>query len=233
VTTSLVQAALFVQHRSASLFDATDEWKRALVIRRVAGDDLVDLLKYRADRVAPDLFFMRTYPTRDGAVAVGAIGPMIDTFCRLFGVVDPRQSEAWADRSQRRRLLADAQAAAGERLAAMSSVEAVVLLQEADIPAAPVRFLEEALVDADLFAAGLLYRAEDPALGGYTMPSPPVSFGKARYEAATTVPGHGQHTDVLLAELGYEQDTINRLVADGIVARAVGEDAPAEGEEGG
>jgi crotonobetainyl-CoA:carnitine CoA-transferase CaiB-like acyl-CoA transferase len=39
------------------------------------------------------------------------------------------------------------------------------------------------------------------------------------YRARDDIAEHGEHTDQLLAELGYDEQTIERLVADGIVSR--------------
>jgi len=220
VSTSLAHAGLFLQHRSASLFEASDGWKHDLVHRRHAGDPLADLLAERAQRATTPLFYFSTFETVDGLVAVGATGSMGPRFCELFDSTDPRTTDAWVDREQRSALLSAAKASIAASMANYTTEAALAMLTEAGIPCAPVRLLEELLVDPDAHAAGLLYEGEHPRFGRYTIAAPPVKFSEATYRARPEVAAHGEHTDELLGELGYDQATIDRLVADGIVVRA-------------
>lgn len=222
VGTSLAHAALFAQHRSSSLFESTDEWKRDLAARRDAGESFASLHAERVRRSSPTVFFMTTYDTADGAVSVGATGAMGPRLCELFGTDDPRTTTAWKDRDQRPQLLEATLQHLGRTMAALSSSSVLEMLGEAGIPASPVRSLEQVLLDDDAHAAGLIYRSEHPRLGRYIMPSAPLTMSATDYRARAEIAEHGEHTDELLAELGYDQETIERLVADGVVARTKG-----------
>ncbi len=219
VGTSLAHAALFAQHRSASLFDATDDWKRDLAARREAGESFGSLHAERVQRTAPSVFFMTTYVTADGAVSIGATGAMGAQLCQLFGTEDPRGTPAWDDRGDRPRLLAETRAFLEARINERSTQAVLATLREAGIPSSAVRTLEEVLLDDDAHAGGLLYRGEHPRLGRYIMPSAPLTMSGTDYRARTEIAEHGEHTDELLSELGYDAATIERLVSDGIVAR--------------
>ena len=76
------------------------------------------------------------------------------------------------------------------------------------------------MADPDLHATGLFQSFDHPRLGPTTMPAPPVRFSAGGYAPAADTPRYGEHTDGLLHRLGYDQEIIDRLVADGIVARA-------------
>lgn len=220
VGTSLAHAALFAQHRSSSLFESTDGWKRDLAARRDAGESFSSLHAERVRRSAPTVFFMTTYDTADGAVSVGATGAMGPKLCELFGAVDPRTTEAWKDREQRPQLLEATREHLGQAIATLPSASVLTTLGRAGIPASPVRTLEQVLLDDDTHAAGLFYTAEHPTLGRYIMPSAPLTMSGTDYRARDEIAAHGEHTDELLAELGYDEATIEQLVADGIVARS-------------
>lgn len=220
VSTSLAHAGLYVQHRSASLFEESDAWKRELVQRRENGEPLATSFAERASRIAPVQFFFATYETSDGLLSVGATGAMGKRFCEMFDAVDPRLSDSWADREARPTLLAQTRASIAQSMARYTTAQVMAMLDDAGIPCAQVRLLEEMLVDPDAHAAGLLYEGHHPRLGRYTMPTPPVRFSGATYRTRPEIASHGEHTDEVLTELGYDQEVIDRLVADGIVIRS-------------
>ncbi len=219
VGTSLAHAGLFAQHRSASLFDATDHWKRELAERREAGESFSSLHAERSARTSPSVFFMTSYPTLDGAISIGATGAMGARLCELFGTTDPRRTDVWRNRDDRAELLGNVRDEIASAIVELDTSTVLERLTNAGIPCAPVRTIEQVLVDQDAFDAGLVYRSEHPRLGAYTMPSAPLTLSGTDYRARTEIAEHGQHTDELLTELGYDRGTIERLVADGIVAR--------------
>ena len=219
VGTSLAHAALFMQHRNANLFESVDAWKREVGAGVSDSMNFGELARYRSEKASPDLFLMSTYKTSDGALAIGAPGAMSYLLCPLFEVDDPRRSPEWADRTERLPAMRKARAEIAEKLVAMTTAEAHALLEEAGLPSSPVRMLEEMLVDQEAIDGGLLYEADHPRLGRYIMPTAPISMSGADYRAKVDTAEFGCHTDELLAELGYDPVVIERLVADGIVAR--------------
>jgi CoA:oxalate CoA-transferase len=203
----------------AGLFESTDDWKRELASRRDAGESFGSLHTERIKRTSPSVFFMTTYPTSDGAISIGASGSMGSKLCTLFGVEDPRDSRAWSERNDRPTLLAQVKEQIGTAIASRTTDDVLAAVGEAGIPSSPVRTLEQMLVDDDAVAAGLLYQSEHPRLGRYTLPCAPITLSGTDYRAREDIAEHGEHTDQLLAELGYDAQTIDRLVADGIVSR--------------
>lgn len=220
VSTSLAHAGLFVQHRVASLFESTDGWKRDMVARRASGEPLDDLLPERFARTSPAVFYFGSYETSDGLISIGATGAMGPTLCGLFDLVDPRTTPAWAERADRPALMAQARSDVAQAIAPLDAKTVLAQLKGAGIPCAPVRLIEDVFVDPDAFAAGLVFEGHHPRLGDYVMPGTPINTSGAEYKVRGEVAAFGEHTDELLAELGYDQATIEKLVADGIVARS-------------
>lgn len=93
----------------------------------------------------------------------------------------------------------------------------VEILREADIVAAPINTLLEASNDPDVLANGYVAEVEYPEHGKtakvhgspWKFSETPVQLGRA--------PGLGQHNGELLARIGYSQDDIEALRADGVI----------------
>jgi crotonobetainyl-CoA:carnitine CoA-transferase CaiB-like acyl-CoA transferase len=159
------------------------------------------------------------YRTRDGWIIAYAIGtPMFVRWAKLMGedhwLTDPRfkDDEARGDNGE---VVSKRMA---EWTAERTSAEALAALDAARVPAAPLYSPQEALEDAHIRAAGLLRDTEYPGLPHPAPLAPtPVDLsetpGRFRHRAATL----GEHTDAILAELGYDTDAIARLRAGGVV----------------
>ncbi len=232
VATSLVAGCLTAQHRRANRVDSVDGWHGELLAKvqpgvdaaagEPAGVDIDDVdidavAAWREEQIGTPPYFYNCYAVADGEVAVGAVaanGPRLLTIAGL----DPDGLEAPAQLAGL--TVAETSDLVAAHLADRSADALVDELRAAGVPSAKVRFLEEALADPDLHAAGLLHSFDHPRLGPTTMPAPPVTFSEATYQAAETTPRLGEHTDQILRELGYDEALIERLVRDGIVARA-------------
>ena len=57
---------------------------------------------------------------------------------------------------------------------------------------------------------------EDDAGRTLSLVAPPIQFDGARYETRRG-PRHGEHTDEVLAEVGYDMDEIIQLKIDGAI----------------
>ena len=221
VSTSLMAACLTAQHRRASRFDAIDHWHRELAERVAPGDgtrpDFEAIAAWREEQIGAFPFFLNCYAVADGEVVVGAVAANGPKLLAALGL-DPEDLTGPTTIGDR--TVAESADLVAAHLVDWKADELVDRLRAVGVPCARVRFLEEALADPDLEAAGLLQVFDHPRLGRTTMPAPPVSFSGVDYVAGTDTPRFGAHTDQVLRQLGYDDELIERLVADGIVARA-------------
>lgn len=220
VSTSLLAASLTAQHRRANRFDNVDGWHGELADRLVEGDghSTIDAAAaWREVQIGIAPFFYNCYAVADGEVAVGAVAANGARLLEVAGM-DPAELEKPAQ--LRGMTVTETTDMVAATLSGRSADELVNALRAAGVPAARVRFLEEAMADPDLAAAGLFQTFDHPRLGPTVMPAPPVRFSDTSYAPAEDTPQFGAHTDELLRELGYDEATIGRLVADGIVARS-------------
>ena len=128
-------------------------------------------------------------------------------------------------------------AALGELLlqefATQPTAELVERLSAEGVPAAPVLDLDQIFDDPQILHNEAVYEREHPTAGRMRGARPAARFDKTPQAAGPTAPLHGEHTDEILAELGYDDAARAWLresgVVDGVVD-GVGPEGPQPGD---
>ena len=159
------------------------------------------------------------FRTKDGWIIAYAIGnPMFARWAKLMGedhwLTDPRfkNDEARGDNGE---LISKRMA---EWCAERTTAEALAALDAAKVPGAPLYSPQQAIEDVHIRAAGLLRDTEYP---GLPRPAPlaptPVDLSETPGRFRHRAPLLGEHTDTILAELGYGAGAIADLRARGVI----------------
>ncbi|GAA4558790.1 CoA transferase [Pseudonocardia xishanensis] len=158
------------------------------------------------------------YPVEDGWLAVLCLRPKHWTdLCKLMGRPDLGEDPVLATPAGRVQKMDDVDAAVAAWTSRLDKNTAFRLLQEADIPAAPVRSLQEVLEDPVLRDRGMLAEVGEGDRAGTVLGSPLV-LSASTVPVATPAPLLGEDTvEVLRQRLGLDDDAIARLVADRVI----------------
>ena len=87
----------------------------------------------------------------------------------------------------------------------------LAMLEKAGVPATPVNTVDQVMKDAQTAARSMIERAHHPRLGDIPVIGTPVKFSRMRAGVRSAAPLHGQHTDEVLAENGYDTAAIAAL----------------------
>jgi len=153
------------------------------------------------------------FRTKDGFILVQVVGnPLFKRWARLMGEEHWLSDERFKDDIKR----GDNGAVISERMrrwaAAYTNREALELLSKAKIPAGPVLKPQQTLDDPHINAVGFFEPIEFP---GAPKPAPiakvPVWLSETPGSIRRRAPLLGEHTDQILAELGYSKAAIAAL----------------------
>ena len=186
----------------------------ALVEQQIVKPDRIATVNRGQTSAPSDLF-----RTKDGWIIAYAIGgPMYRRWARLMGeeywLTDPRFKDDLA-RGDHGEIISERMS---RWTAERTTAEALAQLEKVQIPAGPLYSPQQALEDAHIRAAGLLVDTDYP---GLPRPAPlaptPVDLSETPGTFRHRAPQLGEHTDAILAELGYTADEITKLRAEGVV----------------
>jgi crotonobetainyl-CoA:carnitine CoA-transferase CaiB-like acyl-CoA transferase len=157
--------------------------------------------------------------TRDGHITVGANNPRLwQRLCQVLGredLLDDPRFTANAGRMEHRDVLAmELESVLKDR----DSEEWQTALLAAGVPCGPIRDYEQVCRDPHTLARDMVITMQHPAEGEIRGLGIPVKLSDTPGEIRRPAPMLGEHTDELLAGLGYSAADISALREQGAVA---------------
>ncbi len=158
-----------------------------------------------------------TFKTRDGHINIAPTPQMWPRFCAAMAldriVADLDYATPLARRNNRERLNALIEDTTIER----DCAHWVATLNDAGIPCGPIYSIDQSFNDAQVRHLGIAQTVSSPALGDIALVGQPLGLSRTPSRLVHPAPECGQHTDRILADLGYSVDDIAGLRRDNVL----------------
>jgi crotonobetainyl-CoA:carnitine CoA-transferase CaiB-like acyl-CoA transferase len=206
-------AALFARERSGqgqsihlSMLDTMVAylWPEAMTQYTVVGNEASAI----NPTARPDLIFQ----TLDGYITVGSVSDSEwQGLCGVLGKPEWIDDPRFKTPGQRAANAAERITLVAEILATGQSQDWLDRLDAADVPCAPVLRRSEVMNNPQVVNNRMIEEFEQPLLGRVRQPRPAARFDATPARIGGPAPAIGQHTDSILAELGFSAQEIDAL----------------------
>ena len=158
------------------------------------------------------------YQASDGSLIIQAGGQVLfRRLCSALDVPSLVSDRRFANGAERLKHRPELTAEIERRLASRTAAEWVQRLTEFGVPAGPVLNVEQCFANEQVRTLPVVAEVDHPLLGQQRLLGPGVNMSRTQPGICSPTPEHGQHTDEILAELGYPADEIARFHSEGIV----------------
>ena len=183
-------------------------------------DDLVQLSPGSRRREHHGNIYYRVYMAADGPIGVGCLSqPLRLRLLETLGLTDESMAPDWdPSKPESREYTRALEHHAEELFRAKPSAEWLRILEERNIPAGPVRFIEEMFDDPQVVANGLVDEFVHSQEGKVRMVGPYARFSGTPARHAPPSPSLGEHTAEILEWLGYSSGEVDGLREGGAVS---------------
>lgn len=146
-------------------------------------------------------------------ITQAAVWPSV---CKIIGEIDWITDEAYATPQARLLHLKPIFARIEQWTQTKTKFEAMDILNKYDIPCGPILSMKEISEDQSLYDSGTLVEVEHPTRGKYLSVGNPIKMSDSPTEV-TRSPLLGEHTDEVLAQLGFNVSEIDELRLEGAI----------------
>lgn len=158
------------------------------------------------------------FTTADGHINIAASGQvMYRRLCEAIGathLLDDPRFRSMADRSRNRKAMNEE---LDKVLVARPSAAWIETLNKAGVPCGPILNVKQVFEDPQVQHLGLTQPVRHPERGEIRVQGLPATLSRTPGAIRRAAPVHGEHTDEILAEIGYSREEIGALRRDAVV----------------
>ncbi len=172
----------------------------------------------RLGNAHPTIVPYETFRTADGELAL-AVGSerQWPRLCQAIGLPELAADPRFATNGDRVERRTDLRPILAQRFLSRPTGEWLAALDAAEVPAGPINDVSAAFAAPQAVARGMTVDLEHPMLGAVRQVGLPFTFSATPASIRTPPPLLGEHTDAILAEIGYDAQGIRALRASGAV----------------
>src|SRR5712675_182593 len=158
------------------------------------------------------------FPTRDGHINIAAAGKQIYTrFCKALGLNHLLEDPLFAEDAARSKNRLAINKIISEVTRQHSSGELIAMLNKAGVPCGPINRMDEVFADPQVQHLGMAAPVEPGTLGKIEVVNQPIKLTRTPSQIAHPTPEKGEHTEEVLKEYGYDDESIAEFRARKII----------------
>jgi crotonobetainyl-CoA:carnitine CoA-transferase CaiB-like acyl-CoA transferase len=190
----------------------------AVLVNQAQNAFVTGVSPVRRGNAHPNIVPYETFATADGELAV-AVGSerQWPRFCEALGLPELAADPRFATNGDRVERRAELRPTLAQRFAERSTAAWGTALDAADVPWGAIADVATALASPEAAALEAVVDVEHPVLGAVRQVGSPLRFADTPGSIRAAPPLLGEHTDEVLAEIGYTPTEIEVLRDGGVV----------------
>ena len=158
------------------------------------------------------------FPTSDGHINIAASSArLFERFSTAIGHPEWVTQEGWTNQKGRSANRQAINAAISAVTATMPSAHWIELFEGAGIPCGPINSIDQVFADPQVKHLGMATPVEHRRLGHLELVASPVNMSGIARGVRTATPERSEHTESVLRDLGYDDETIAALAEKGAI----------------
>jgi crotonobetainyl-CoA:carnitine CoA-transferase CaiB-like acyl-CoA transferase len=158
------------------------------------------------------------FPTADGHIFISCGNDrLFRTFLEAIDAEDLAERAGFATNPERLAHRDEVNVAISERTSAFGVDDLVERLEKAGVPHSPVQSVDQVVEDEQVKAIGMVTSLPHPRVEELQVLNLPMTFDGAYPALRTAPPDLGEDTAQVLGDLGYDEDAVAGLLANGVV----------------